>query len=111
MVFVQSMSKVAPFHNYFPAFMITREEYPNLSGVDDHRLSNPTSVKPPFKFGKYVEKGPRCMQVMICLLKCQSSIYYLYFAGTIPNGATDYVIKNNFPGHHAYMKQLSKTAM
>ena len=46
------------------AFMITREEFPNLSGLDDHRLSNPTSIKPPF-----------CFQ-------------------TIPNGATDYVLKN-----------------
>ena len=57
------------------AFMITREEFPNLSGLDDHRLSNPTSIKPPFRFG------------------------------TIPNGATDYVLKNNFPLTHEYMKK------
>jgi ionotropic glutamate receptor NMDA 2B len=54
--------------------MITREEFPNLSGLDDYRLSNPTSIKPPFRFG------------------------------TIPNGATDYVLKNNFPLTHEYMK-------
>lgn len=55
--------------------MITREEFPNLSGLDDARLSNPMSHKPPFRFG------------------------------TIPNGATDYVLKNNFPNTHQYMKK------
>ena len=57
------------------AFMITREEFPNLSGLDDSRLTNPMSHKPPFRFG------------------------------TIPNGATDYVLKNNFPNTHEYMKK------
>lgn len=51
-----------------------REEFPNLVGLEDRRLTNPRSVKPPFRFG------------------------------TIPNGATDYVLKNNFPEMHAYMK-------
>ena len=55
--------------------MITRKEFPNLSGLDDHRLSNPTSIKPLFHFE------------------------------TIPNGATDYVLKNNFPLTHKYMKK------
>lgn len=57
------------------AFMITREEFTNLSGLEDRRLTNPQSTKPPFRFG------------------------------TIPNGATDYVLKNNFPEMHSYMKQ------
>ena len=52
-----------------------REEFPNLSGMEDRRLSNPYSVKPQFRFG------------------------------TIPNGATDYVMKNNFPEMHDYMKK------
>ena len=52
-----------------------REEFPNLVGLEDRRLTNPRSVKPPFRFG------------------------------TIPNGATDYVMKNNFPEMHAYMKK------
>ncbi len=55
--------------------MITREEFPNLTGLEDKRLSNPRSIKPPFRFG------------------------------TIPNGATDYVLKNNFPNTHEYMKR------
>ena len=59
------------------AFMITREEFPDLSGLDDNRLSNPLSQKPPFRFG------------------------------TIPNGATDFVLKNNFPESHNYMKRLA----
>ena len=42
--------------------MITREEYFNLSGVQDSRLSNPLSSKPLFRFG------------------------------TIPNGATDFIM-------------------
>ncbi|XP_050731798.1 glutamate receptor ionotropic, NMDA 2B-like [Eriocheir sinensis] len=33
------------------AFMITREEYHDLSGIEDHRLQNPYFKKPPFKFG------------------------------------------------------------
>ena len=75
------------------AFMITREvgenaiisieiiercsfqEFPNLSGLEDKRLANPLSSKPPFRFG------------------------------TIPNGATDYVLKENFPAMHTYMKK------
>lgn len=32
------------------AFMITREEFPNLSGLEDRRLANPNSVKPPFRY-------------------------------------------------------------
>ena len=28
--------------------------------------------------------------------------------GTIPNGATDYVIKNNFPDMHDYIKKWVK---
>ena len=61
--------------------MITREEFPNLSGLDDHRLSNPMSSKPPFRFG------------------------------TIPNGATDYVLKNNFPNTHEYMKSFNRESV
>ena len=56
-------------------FFSFREEFPNLVGLEDRRLTNPRSVKPPFRFG------------------------------TIPNGATDYVMKNNFPEMHAYMKK------
>ncbi|XP_042887284.1 glutamate receptor ionotropic, NMDA 2B-like isoform X3 [Penaeus japonicus] len=33
------------------AFMITREEYHDFSGIEDHRLQNPFVKKPPFKFG------------------------------------------------------------
>ena len=57
------------------AFMITREEFPDLVGIDDRRLTNPTSVKPSFRFG------------------------------TIPNGATDFIMKTNFPEMHNYMKK------
>ena len=60
------------------ALMITREEYFNLVGVQDSRLSNPLSLKPSFRFG------------------------------TIPNGATDFVMKKNFPNMHMYMKKFNK---
>ncbi|TRY68476.1 hypothetical protein TCAL_11017 [Tigriopus californicus] len=63
------------------AFMITREEFTNLSGLEDRRLTNPQSTKPPFRFG------------------------------TIPNGATDYVLKNNFPEMHSYMKQFNRSTV
>ena len=60
------------------AFMITREEFFNLSGVQDSRLSNPLSSKPAFRFG------------------------------TIPNGATDFIMKKNFPSMHMYMKKYNE---
>ena len=56
------------------AFMITREEFFDLSGVQDSRLSNPLSSKPPFRFG------------------------------TTPNGATDFIMKKNFPTMQLYMR-------
>ena len=48
-------------------------------GLDDKRLANPTSQKPAFRFG------------------------------TIPNGATDFVLQNNFPHTQHYMKRWDKT--
>ena len=60
------------------AFMITREEFFNLSGVQDPRLSNPLSLKPAFRFG------------------------------TIPNGATDFIMKKNFPSMHGYMRKYNE---
>ena len=62
-------------------FMITREEFFDISGVEDHRLTNPFSLEPPFRFG------------------------------TIPNGATDFVVKNNFPEMHLYMKKFSRQSV
>ena len=60
------------------AFMITREEFFNLSGVQDSRLTNPASVKPFFRFG------------------------------TTPNGATDFIMKKNFPDMQRYMRQFNQ---
>ena len=56
------------------AFMITREEYFDFSGVHDSRLSMPQSTKPNFRFG------------------------------TTPNGATDFILKKNFPEMQSYMR-------
>ncbi|CAF4634716.1 unnamed protein product [Rotaria sp. Silwood1] len=33
------------------AFMITKDDYFRLSGITDHRITNPHSLKPPFRFG------------------------------------------------------------
>jgi ionotropic glutamate receptor NMDA 2B len=62
-------------------FMITREEFFDISGFEDARLTNPFSSDPPFRFG------------------------------TIPNGATDFVMKNNFPEMHLYMKKFSRRSV
>ena len=56
------------------AFMITREEYFDFSGVHDARLSMPQSTKPNYRFG------------------------------TTPNGATDFILKKNFPEMQSYMR-------
>ncbi|CAF0799231.1 unnamed protein product [Adineta ricciae] len=60
------------------AFMITKEIYFDLSGVTDHHLANPHSMKPSFRFG------------------------------TIANGSTDEVMKTNHKGIYSYMKQFLK---
>jgi ionotropic glutamate receptor NMDA 2B len=63
------------------AFMITREEFFNLSGVQDSRLTNPLSMKPPFRFG------------------------------TTPNGATDFIMKKNFPEMQSYMRSFNEKSV
>ncbi|CAF0764536.1 unnamed protein product [Rotaria sordida] len=60
------------------AFMITKDEYFDLSGITDYRITNPHSMKPPFRFG------------------------------TIANGSTDEVVKTNHKEVYAYMKQFMK---
>ncbi|XP_076634854.1 glutamate ionotropic receptor NMDA type subunit 2 isoform X2 [Colletes latitarsis] len=63
------------------AFMITREEFHEFSGVDDHRLAKPWSHKPMFKFG------------------------------TIPWSHTDSTLAKYFKEMHAYMKAFNKTSV
>ncbi|KAK3915188.1 Glutamate receptor ionotropic, NMDA 2B [Frankliniella fusca] len=63
------------------AFMITREEFHELSGINDTKLNNPYSLKPPFRFG------------------------------TIPHGNTDAVLRRNFPQMHGYMRQYNRSSV
>ncbi|XP_054012275.1 glutamate receptor ionotropic, NMDA 2B isoform X1 [Hylaeus anthracinus] len=63
------------------AFMITREEFHEFSGVDDLRLAKPFSHKPMFKFG------------------------------TIPWSHTDSTLAKYFKEMHAYMKAFNKTSV
>nr|QHN69191.1 ionotropic receptor 10 [Sirex nitobei] len=63
------------------AFMITREEFHEFSGVDDHRLAKPFSHKPMFKFG------------------------------TIPWSHTDSTLARYFKEMHAYMKTFNKSTV
>ncbi|KAF4520440.1 hypothetical protein B566_EDAN004012, partial [Ephemera danica] len=63
------------------AFMITREEFHDFSGIDDHRLSKPFSHKPSYKFG------------------------------TITWSHSDSTLKKYFPDMHAYMKGYNKTTV
>ncbi|XP_034250878.1 glutamate receptor ionotropic, NMDA 2D-like [Thrips palmi] len=63
------------------AFMITREEFHDLSGINDTKLNNPFTVKPPFRFG------------------------------TIPHGNTDVVLRRNFPQMHSYMRQHNRSSV
>ncbi|XP_076386333.1 glutamate ionotropic receptor NMDA type subunit 2 isoform X3 [Megachile rotundata] len=63
------------------AFMITREEFHEFTGVDDHRLARPYSHKPMFKFG------------------------------TIPWSHTDSTLAKYFKEMHAYMKKFNKSSV
>ncbi|XP_052790381.1 glutamate receptor ionotropic, NMDA 2B-like [Mya arenaria] len=63
------------------AFMITIDEYFDLSGIQDWRLMNPTAVSPHFKFA------------------------------TVPGGSTEDNIRMNYPRMHKYMKKYNKTSV
>ncbi|UYV79946.1 GRIN2B [Cordylochernes scorpioides] len=60
------------------AFMITREEFHNLKGIDDDRLKNPWLSDPPFRFG------------------------------TIPNGSTEAILSKNKHFIYNYMTKYNK---
>ncbi|XP_067640848.1 glutamate receptor ionotropic, NMDA 2B isoform X2 [Eurosta solidaginis] len=63
------------------AFMITREEFHEFSGLNDSRLVHPYSHKPSFKYG------------------------------TIPYSHTDSTIHKYFKDMHLYMRQYNKTSV
>ncbi|XP_072757092.1 glutamate receptor ionotropic, NMDA 2B isoform X6 [Anoplolepis gracilipes] len=63
------------------AFMITREEFHEFTGVDDHRLAKPFSHKPMFKFG------------------------------TIPWSHTDSTLAKYFKEMHSYMRAFNKSSV
>ncbi|CAD7089910.1 unnamed protein product [Hermetia illucens] len=63
------------------AFMITREEFHEFTGLDDSRLARPHSHKPTFKFG------------------------------TIPWSHTDSTISKYFKEMHFYMREYNKTSV
>ncbi|XP_024086175.1 glutamate receptor ionotropic, NMDA 2B isoform X2 [Cimex lectularius] len=63
------------------AFMITREEYHDFTGVDDNKLSKPYSQKPMYKFG------------------------------TIPWSHTDSTLKKYFKEMHSYMRPFNRTSV
>ncbi|XP_076324984.1 glutamate receptor ionotropic, NMDA 2B-like isoform X2 [Tachypleus tridentatus] len=63
------------------AFMITREEFYDLSGIEDKRLKNPWLTDPPFRFG------------------------------TIPHGNTEAVLEDNKPKMHRYMKNFNRSSV
>ncbi|UXI14735.1 MACRO domain-containing protein 2 [Sarcoptes scabiei] len=61
------------------AFMITREEYHDFTGIEDKKLANPFISEPPLKFG------------------------------TIPHGNTEAVLKLNKPKMYQYMAQYNRS--
>nr|QGW50276.1 gustatory receptor 21 [Chouioia cunea] len=63
------------------AFMITREEFFDFTGIDDHRLARPMSHKPPIKFG------------------------------TVPFTHTDSILAKYFKEMYAYMKNHNKNSV
>jgi hypothetical protein len=69
------MAFTASYTANLAAFMIIKEEYPNLRGIEDIRLINPYVMNPPMRFG------------------------------TIGSGSTEEIIKNNHPTMYEYMSQ------
>ncbi|CAF0978280.1 unnamed protein product [Didymodactylos carnosus] len=67
---------VRPTHK--AAFMITKDVYFELTGINDVRLSNPWTMKPAFQFG------------------------------TVINGSTDEVVRTNHKQIYSYMKPFMK---
>jgi len=63
------------------AFMITREEWDQFIGIDDARLSNPQSLKPPLKFG------------------------------TVPWTYSDNAIRKHFPEMHRHMSNFQQLSV
>ncbi|XP_054718557.1 glutamate receptor ionotropic, NMDA 2B-like [Uloborus diversus] len=63
------------------AFMITREEYYDLTGIDDKRLQNPHIVEPPFRYG------------------------------TIPDGNTQAILKKNKPHLYSWMRKYNRSTV
>ena len=63
------------------AFMITREDFHDFTGIEDSRLSNPHSTNPPLRFG------------------------------TLPFGNTEAVLKRNKPRMHSYMKKFNRSSL
>ena len=63
------------------AFMITREDYHDFSGIEDSRLANPHIHDPPLRYG------------------------------TLPSGNTDAVLKRHKPKMHSYMRKYSKSSL
>ncbi|TGZ62007.1 hypothetical protein CRM22_007669 [Opisthorchis felineus] len=63
------------------AFMIAKEDFYDLSGMNDWRLQQPWNVKPPFRFS------------------------------TIPSGATEENIKINFPEMGTYMRNFNRSTV
>ena len=62
------------------AFMITREEYHDFTGIEDKKLANPHLSEPPLKFG------------------------------TIPFGNTEAVLKLNKPKMYHYMAPFNRSS-
>lgn len=62
------------------AFMITREDYHDFSGIEDPRLVNAEKLEPALRFG------------------------------TIPYGNTEAVLKRNKPRMHLYMKKYNRSS-
>uniref|UniRef100_A0A2C9JPY9 Ionotropic glutamate receptor C-terminal domain-containing protein n=1 Tax=Biomphalaria glabrata TaxID=6526 RepID=A0A2C9JPY9_BIOGL len=63
------------------AFMITKDDYYDLSGIQDWRLKNPHHRQPPFKYA------------------------------TIANSSTDLNIAKNYKAIHSYMKNYPQTSV
>jgi len=88
------------------AFMITREEFHDLSGINDTKVSLPW-----FPLACLINPEVHTKMCDCWQLSNPHSQKPAFRFGTIPHGNTDAVLRRNFPEMHAYMRPNNRSSV